>query len=93
MQVFHQRTNKRILLMLCLVFFLFPLTAQIPLEDKIAQMIMVGFTPNTDFEDTLYYDIAYRNLGGVILMGNNIQSPVRLRFSTLICRIMRPHRC
>jgi len=64
--------------MLCLVFFLFPLTAQIPLEDKIAQMIMVGFTPNTDFEDTLYYDIAYRNLGGVILMGNNIQSPVQV---------------
>jgi beta-N-acetylhexosaminidase len=38
-------------------------------------MVMAGFVPGSDFEDTLYYDIEHRNLGGVILMAYNLDSP------------------
>jgi beta-N-acetylhexosaminidase len=36
---------------------------------------MVGFLPNSEFEDTLYYDLQNRNLGGVVLFAYNIDSP------------------
>jgi beta-N-acetylhexosaminidase len=45
------------------------------LEDKIGQMIMCGFSINPDFEDTLYYDLQNRNLGGVLLFASDIESP------------------
>ncbi len=45
------------------------------LSYKIGQMLMTGFYPGNNFEDTLYYDIEHRNLGGVILMGYNLDNP------------------
>lgn len=53
--------------------------ANVTLEEKIGQMIMVGFNNNTNFEDTVLYDIQHRNLGSVILMGRNIDSPSQIR--------------
>jgi beta-N-acetylhexosaminidase len=78
MQNPHSRPAGLFIRLLCIIFLVHPLCAEPALKDKIAQMIMVGFPPNSDFEDTLYYDIAYRNLGGVILMGYNIQSPIQV---------------
>ena len=60
-----------LLLLLISVSIIFPQS----LEDKIGQMIMVGFLPNSEFEDTLYYDLQNRNLGGVLLFAANIESP------------------
>ena len=55
-----------------------PLLALDSLSYKIGQMIMVGFYPGSNFEDTLYYDIEHRNLGGVILMGYNLDNPTQI---------------
>jgi beta-N-acetylhexosaminidase len=52
---------------------------QTTLKNKISQMIMTGFISGSDFEDTLMTDIAERNLGGVILFGQNIDNPQQLR--------------
>jgi beta-N-acetylhexosaminidase len=41
-------------------------------------MIMVSYAPDTDFEDTLYYDIENRNLGGVILFGYHLNNPEQI---------------
>jgi beta-N-acetylhexosaminidase len=41
-------------------------------------MVMTGFYPSSNFEDTLYYDIEHRNLGGVILMGYNLDNPTQI---------------
>lgn len=49
------------------------------LRDMIGQMLMVGYGPGTQVPDTLYLDITERNLGGVILMGYNVESPQSLR--------------
>ncbi len=48
------------------------------LESKIGQMMMVGFREDFGFKDTLIYDIANRNLGGVILFGYNLDNPVQI---------------
>jgi len=56
--------------------------AQDALDQKIAQMVMVSFDPDTDFKDTLYYDIENRNLGGVILFAYNLQNPEQIRTLT-----------
>ncbi|MBW6458457.1 MAG: glycoside hydrolase family 3, partial [FCB group bacterium] len=88
MPFFHSRTAGLMTIVLCIVILVQPLSAGITLEDKIAQMIMVGFSPSSDFEDTLYYDIAYRNLGGVILMGYNIQNPVQV---AALCAGLQDH--
>lgn len=49
------------------------------LEQKIAQMIMVGF-PGTELTDTtIINDLQIRKIGGVILMGHNITSPAQVR--------------
>lgn len=62
-----------------LLFFLpSPLLALDSLSYKIGQMVMSGFIPDSDFEDTLYYDLANRNLGGVILMAYNLDSPAQI---------------
>ncbi|MEA2078061.1 MAG: glycoside hydrolase family 3 N-terminal domain-containing protein [Candidatus Marinimicrobia bacterium] len=61
-----------------LLFFLSPIYALDSLSFKIGQMIMVGFYPSSNFEDTLYYDIEHRNLGGVILMGYNLDDPTQI---------------
>jgi beta-N-acetylhexosaminidase len=52
--------------------------SQDDLDHKIAQMIMVSFSPGSDFEDTLYYDIEHRNLGGVIFFAYNLQNPEQI---------------
>ena len=55
-----------------------PLFAIDSLSYKVGQMVMTGFSPGSDFEDTLYYDIEHRNLGGVIYMGYNLDSPTQI---------------
>jgi len=51
------------------------------LEEKIGQMIMVGFT-GTDVPDSLKYDIEKRNLGGIVLFASNITNPIQLKTLT-----------
>ncbi len=74
--------NNKFLILL-LLSSLLPVFSQDELDLKIGQMIMVSFAPGTDFEDTLYYDIEHRNLGGVILFGYNLQEPVQITNLTL----------
>ena len=69
--------NTKFLLLLLLLYLL-PAFSQDELDLKIGQMIMVSFAPGTNFEDTLYYDIEHRNLGGVILFGYNLQDPEQI---------------
>ncbi|MCE1187869.1 MAG: T9SS type A sorting domain-containing protein [Ignavibacteria bacterium] len=49
------------------------------LRDKIGQMIMVGFAGTTTIPDSLSYDLQKRNLGGVILYGNNVVSAAQVK--------------
>lgn len=49
------------------------------LRDKIGQMLIVGFYQYSNFMDTLWIDITQRNLGGVILYGNNINNPNQIQ--------------
>ena len=72
---------KLIQLIIILVFFFYSGFSQ-DLRSKIGQMIMVGFYPNTNFEDTLFIDLNQRNLGGVILFANNINDPQQVRSLT-----------
>ena len=58
--------------------FVCQLSASDSLSYKIGQMVMTGFIPGSDFEDTLYYDLEHRNLGGVILMGYNLENPSQI---------------
>ncbi len=58
--------------------FIFPVRAQETLERKIAQMVMVGFSPYSNFRDTLHYDIEHRNLGGVLLFAGNLENPQQI---------------
>ncbi|MCF7833255.1 MAG: T9SS type A sorting domain-containing protein [Candidatus Marinimicrobia bacterium] len=67
-----------IALTLLLIFLPSHLLALDSLSYKIGQMVMVGFYPGSEVEDTLYYDIEHRNLGGVILMGYNLDSPTQI---------------
>ena len=73
-----RRKIYAIALTLLLTFLPFRLLALDSLSYKIGQMVMLGFYPGTNFEDTLYYDIEHRNLGGVILMGYNLNSPTQI---------------
>ncbi|MFA4838634.1 MAG: glycoside hydrolase family 3 N-terminal domain-containing protein [Candidatus Neomarinimicrobiota bacterium] len=45
-------------------------------REKIGQMVMVGFT-GTTVPDSLAYDLSMRNLGGVLLFGQNCQNPTQ----------------
>jgi len=52
---------------------------QTDLRQKISQMLMVGF-PGTTVSDTiLINDLQFRGVGGIILFGGNIESPVQLQ--------------
>lgn len=68
-------STSLLFLILSLTLCIDPLFAIDSLSYKVGQMVMTGFYPGTNFEDTLYYDIEHRNLGGVILMGYNLDSP------------------
>jgi beta-N-acetylhexosaminidase len=63
-----------------LLFFLTNISLpQVPLEHKIAQMLMVGF-PGTELTDTMIVnDIQLRKIGGVILFAGNITSPGQIQ--------------
>ena len=65
-----------------LLLFTFLLTSssfsQPTLKEKIAQMIMVGFS-GTSVPDSLRYDIENRKLGGVVLFASNISNPTQLK--------------
>lgn len=67
---------KKILLLLLLTNISL---AQITLEQKIAQMLMVGF-PGTTLTDTMIVnDIQQRKIGGVILFAGNLTSPTQIQ--------------
>ncbi len=51
--------------------------AQVSLQEKIGQMLMVAYT-NSASKDTLLKDISERYLGGVILFGANLQNPAQM---------------
>lgn len=74
------RMLQSLIFSLLIVLFLSinPLLALDSLSYKIGQMVMVGFVPDTDFEDTLYYDIEHRNLGGVLFRDYNLESPSQI---------------
>ena len=52
--------------------------SQPTLKEKIAQMIMVGFS-GTSVPDSLRYDIQNRKLGGVVLFASNINNPTQIK--------------
>ncbi|MHB8337458.1 MAG: glycoside hydrolase family 3 N-terminal domain-containing protein [Ignavibacteriaceae bacterium] len=66
------------LILLFLIIINAPIYSQASLQNKIGQMIMVGFT-GTTVPDSLSFDLQNRNLGGVILYGGNILNPVQLK--------------
>jgi len=49
------------------------------IEDKIGQMIMVGFGTSQKAQDSLLYDIENRNLGGVLMFAYNLNSPSQIK--------------
>lgn len=49
------------------------------IEDKIGQMIMVGFGTSQKAQDSLMYDIENRNLGGVLMFAYNLDSPSQIK--------------
>lgn len=64
---------------LLLIIFLTNISLAQSLEQKIAQMLMVGFS-GTELTDTMIVnDIQQRKVGGVILMGYNITSPSQVQ--------------
>lgn len=71
--------SKLTLIFCFLSIFLMNFVQSQNLRDKIGQMLIVGFYQNANFMDTLWVDIAQRNLGGVILFGNNIINPNQIQ--------------
>ena len=53
--------------------------AQLSLEQKIGQLIMVGFNNTGSSFDTIKVDLAQRNLGAVILYGHNLDNPTQMK--------------
>ena len=49
------------------------------LEEKIGQMIMVGFGTSQTAQDSLTFDIENRNLGGVLMFGYNLRFPSQIK--------------
>ena len=66
---------KKILLAILISFSSF---AQIDLRHKISQMLMVGFSGTSVIDTMLINDLSVRGIGGIILMGANIDSPTQL---------------
>lgn len=66
---------KKILLLILLTNISFSQS----LEQKIAQMLMVGFTGTELTDTTIINDIQLRKVGGVIIFGGNITSPAQIQ--------------
>jgi beta-N-acetylhexosaminidase len=66
---------------LLLLLFSSHLFSQPSLEQKIAQMVMVGFT-GTTVPESIKTDLTMRGLGGVILFASNITSPSQVKSLT-----------
>ena len=81
--MYRKNTILLIASILFLPIYYSPVLGLDELDDKIAQMVMVSFPSGTNFEDTLYYDIENRNLGGVILFAYNLLDPVQIKNLTL----------
>ncbi len=64
-----------------LLGFSLNLISQTTLEQKIAQMVMVGFT-GTTIPESLKVDLSQRGLGGVILFAANITDPQQVKSLT-----------
>jgi beta-N-acetylhexosaminidase len=56
--------------------------AQVTLNEKIAQMVMVAFTTSQASKDTLIVDLAERGLGGVLLFKYNLENPSQMKALT-----------
>ncbi len=70
-----QRIATSLFLSLLLISFVQAQT----LEEKIGQMIMVGFGLSDKAQDSLRYDIENRNLGGVLMFGYNLRFPTQIK--------------
>jgi beta-N-acetylhexosaminidase len=70
--------NKLFITILILLFPAFA-HAQLSLEQKIGQLIMVGFNNTGTSFDTIKVDLAQRNLGAVILYGHNLANPTQMK--------------
>ncbi|WP_041958340.1 glycoside hydrolase family 3 N-terminal domain-containing protein [Sulfurospirillum arsenophilum] len=69
-------------LLTCLLFASFLHAKTPPLEDMIAQMIIIGFDGTKEGDkwvDQIAKDIKREKIGGVFLMDKNIQNPVQLK--------------
>jgi beta-N-acetylhexosaminidase len=70
--------NKHFIALLLLFIPVFA-HAQLSLEQKIGQLIMVGFNNTGDSYDTLKVDLEQLNLGSVILYGHNLENPTQMK--------------
>ncbi|MDD8017066.1 MAG: glycoside hydrolase family 3 N-terminal domain-containing protein [Bacteroidota bacterium] len=72
-------SSSRLFTWLCfsLLGFSSQLISQPSLEQKIAQMVMVGFTGTTVLPESLKIDLSKRGLGGVLLFASNIINPLQ----------------
>lgn len=69
---------KRYFLSFFCVFTFHSVFAQVNIDEKIAQLIIVGFTTSSEAKDSLIFDIQERNLGGVLLFGYNLSNPTQM---------------
>lgn len=69
---------KRSFLAIFCAFIFQSIFAQVSIDQKIGQLIIVGFTTSQEAKDSLIYDIQERNLGGVLLFGYNLQDPTQM---------------
>lgn len=61
------------------LFFLINSVQSQSLSDKVGQMLIVGIYPFNNFMDTVWVDIAQRNLGGVVLFGYDIVNSFQIQ--------------
>ncbi len=68
----------RILFSLCLLSLAVITQAEPTLRQKIGQMVMVGFS-GPEIPDSLITDITSRNLGGIVCLAYNLQTPEQIK--------------
>ena len=82
MRNYRIRPVRLFKLFVLIFIFSVNLLAEPSLADKIGQMVMVGFSNDSPWEDTLKYDIEHRNLGGVLFFAHNLDNPTQIRTMT-----------
>lgn len=71
---FPTKNMKKLILLILLTNISYPQS----LEQKISQMLMVGFSGKALTDTILINDLQIRGVGGVILFGGNVESPTQL---------------